>query len=392
MSDLEEDLLSSVFFSYLCNIIIDFNMSNKHLEQIKNWSIHLVFCTLFLYYFHTNCNLRPVASPHIYKEFLSGLITLAVIYLNYLLLFPKFYACRKYKAFWLSTFCSIAVSGCLEMILVYPELNSIYMESYGSAFVSNYLADDTLHVTLRNGGWVFFFIAINEIQRLRRQEQDKENVMRKKYGFVDVQNSDYSYGFISAKNIYYCEQEQNITNIYALDKKKYFKYCSMKRMEEILGPADFVRISRDIIVSKKFIKKYFNGQLELRGIDSSSNPKTLPVGKQYENRLTAQFQSTLNSKFAQNTDEEETALKKGKKEKVFVPKNKTIQEEFHQNPKLQAVYLHIRKNPNCNVNDISAKCRLPKGSVKRYITFLMDKKLIQHTGSRRYGGYNVVKA
>lgn len=366
-------------------------MNHKNLEQIKKWSLHLVFCAVFLYYFRNYCSLRPAAFPSFYKEFFSGVIALAVIYLNYLLLFPKLYACGKFKAFWLLTSCSIIISGCLEMLLVYPEVKKMYQQTCDISKLPIYIILDTFNVTLRNGGWVLFSIAISEIQRLRKQEQNKENVMRKTYGFVDVQNSDYSYGFISTEKIYYCEQEQNMANIYALDKKKYFRYCSMKRMEEILGADDFVRISRDIIVAKKFIYKYSNGQLELRKIDNFSDTKTLWVGKKYENRLKEQLAPTIDGKAEQGFSTERKNPPKRKKEKVFIPKTKTILEEFNKNPKLMAVYLHIKKNPNCNVNDISAKCRLPKGSVKRYITFLMDKKLIQHTGSRRYGGYNVVK-
>ena len=350
--------------------------------------LHFVFCAIFLYYFTNHCNLRPAAYPHYYKEFLAGIISLAVIYLNFFLLFPKLYTCRKYKLFWLFTLCSIVMSGCMEMLLVYPEVKNMYLHTVDTSKITRYIIFDTFNITIRNVGWVLFSILINEIIQLRKQERDKANIIREKYGFLDVRNSDYSNGFINTGDIHYCEQNQNVVTIYAINREKYIRYCSMKRMEELLGPEEFVRISRNVIVSKKYIAKYGNGQLELKMINRSSRTITFSVGEQYENILTEQLKSAIYSKPSFNINEK--AIKKSKKKNVFIPKTKTIQNEFEDNPKLLAVYLQIKKNPNCNVNDISAKCRLPKGTVRRYISSLMDKHLIQHTGSRRYGGYNVV--
>ena len=365
-------------------------MNHKNLELIKKWSIHLIFCVIFLFYFGYNCNLRPVAYPYIYKEFLTGLITLVFIYLNYLLLFPRLYVIRKYKAFWLLTICSIVISGCLEMLLVYPEVREIYIQSGEISHLKSNLIDDLFHVTIRNGGWVLFSIVISETLKLKKREQSKENALRKQCDFLDVHDLGYKNGFINIKDIYYCEQNQNMVTIHTVNKEEYFRYCSMKRMEELLGPEEFTRISRNAIVAKKFIYKYSNDQLKLRKIDNFSDTKTLWVGKEYENQLKEQLQLTVDGKSGHGLSTEKKNPQKKEKGKDLIQKNKTILEEFNKNPKLMAVYLHIKKNPNCNVNNISAKCRLPKGSVKRYITFLMNKHLIQHTGSRRYGGYSVV--
>lgn len=369
---------------------------NIHLQkQVQRWCVHLVFCVSFIYFFYTNCNLRPAAKsvyyPYYYKEFITGIIALVVIYLNYLLLFPKFYACRKYKTYWLLTLCSIVISGCLEMLLVFPEVKVVYLRSQcTTAELTKYMFYDTVQITLRNGGWVFFSIVLNEILRVQQQEKSRENVLRKQYDFLDVRDLKYKDGFINVKDIYYCEQEENIVTIHTINQEKYFRYCSLKRMEELLGCDEFTRISRSVIVSNKFIGKYGNGQLELRKINKSPAAMNFPIGENYEDRLREQLKATINNEIALNAKKEK-ANQRGKRKKDFIPKTKTTLEEFEHNPKILAVYLHIKKNPNCNVNNISYGCRMPHGTVRRYITFLLDKQLVQHNGSKRYGGYTIVK-
>lgn len=335
--------------------------------------------------------MRPAAGPFYYKEFLTGVITLTAVYLNFFLLFPKLYVQRKFKTFWLLTLCSIVISGCLEILLVFPEVKEVYLKSSCTTDELNmYVLYDTFEITMRNGGWVLFSIALNEILRLRHQEQNKENALIKQSDFVDVRDVKGNIGFINAKDIYYCEQDENIVTVHTINQEKYFRYCSLKRLEELLGYKEFTRISRNVIVSNKFIVKYGNGQLELRKINNSPTTISLPVGEIYENSLRERLKATICCETLNKRKEGENKPER-KKKKDFIPKTRTTLEEFEHNPKILAVYLHIKKNPDCNVNNISYGCRMPHGTVRRYISFLMDRQLIQHNGSKRYGGYTITQ-
>ena len=379
----------SVFFLFLHHLF-DLIMNATIQELTQRWGYHLFFCVIFLFCFGYNCNLRPAAYPYIYKEFLTGLITLVVIYLNYLILFPKLYVIRKYKAFWLLTLCSIVISGCLEMLLVYPEVREIYIQNGETSHLKSNLIDDLFHVTLRNGGWVLFSFVVSEILKLKKQEQSKENALRKQCDFLDVRDLGYKDGFINIKDIYYCEQNQNIVTVHTINKEEYFRYCSMKRMEELLGPEEFIRISRNAIVSKKFISKYDDSQLELRKLNKFTNNIILPIGDSYKEQIIKQLKLEMDEEDTYPVEEIEKSKKKHRETHTFFPKQRTRPEDFEHNPKLRAVYLHIKSHPGCKVNDICTTCRLPQGTVRRYIGFLMNKRLIQHSGSRRYGGYSVV--
>lgn len=389
INKIEKKFRQYPFFSYFC-INIDMIMNKYLKEQIKKGCSHLVFCFIFLYFFSSNCNLRPATYPYYYKEFLSGVIALTVIYLNYLLLFPKLFAYKKYKSYWFLTFCSVVLSSCLEMIIVYPEVKETYIHAGIASNLTKYILYDTFEVFLRNGACVLYVFSISEILHLRGQELDKENILRKQCEFLDVRDKNHKSGFINIKDIYYCEQEQNMVTIHTLNQDKYYRYCSMKRMEELLGSEEFTRISRNAIVSKRFISKYDDNQLELRKINKFSNNIILSIGDSYKEQIIKQLKLEIGKEDTNLVWEIEKSKKKHRETHTFFPKQRTRSEDFEHNSKLRAVYLHIKSHPGCKVNDICTTCRLPQGTVRRYIGFLMNKRLIQHTGSRRYGGYSVV--
>jgi hypothetical protein len=282
------------------------------------------------------------------------------------------------------------ISGCLEILLVYPEIREIYIQNGETSHLKSNLIDDLFHVTIRNGGWALFSFVVSEILKLKKQVQSKENALRKQCDFLDVRDLGYKEGFINIKDIYYCEQNQNIVTIHTINKEEYFRYCSMKRMEELLGNEEFTRISRNAIVPKRFINKYDGSQLELRKLNKFTDNIILPVGDSYKEQIIKQIKLEIGKDDTYPVGEIEKSKKKHKEGKTFIPKQKTKSEDFEHNSKLRAVYLHIKSHPGCKVNDICTTCRLPQGTVRRYIGFLIGKRLIQHTGSRRYGGYSVV--
>ncbi len=163
-------------------------------------------------------------------------------------------------------------------------------------------------------------------------------------------------------------------------------------MEELLKPYEFVRVSRDTIVSIPHVIKYANSQVEMQKLPNFTKTVVFQVGDSY----VEQVEKTLLQGFdAKPLPCKKNSKKSTEKKRIYRKRNethqdKTIGEYFEQNPKLMAVYQYIESHPECKVNDISNTCRLPQGTVRRYIGFLMGKCLIQHTGSRRYGGYSVV--
>lgn len=364
-------------------------MKNRF-KAIRVFLPHFFVCLVIVYFFGINCRLRPAACSALYKEYITGIIVLAAIYLNYFLLFPKLYEQRRFIAYWLCTIGSAVMSGILEMLLVYPQLYERYVKYFDSASIVEALVMDLIYVIIRNGGLLLLTYTLNDIGYLRKQEQERMSLICNRYGFFDVKDSYNKTTLVDVKKIYYCCQEKNITNIYTLDGKRHLRYCSLNMMEEMLKPYEFVRISRNTIVSRYHIVKYTSNQVELQKIHNLEKTVVLQVGDSYAEQVGEILLKEFDTKsLSLNKKSKKVPQKKRIYKKNKSQQEKTIGEYFEKKPKLMAVYQYIESYPDCKVNDISNTCRLPQGTVRRYIGFLMGKRLIQHTGSRRYGGYRV---
>ena len=216
---------------------------------------HLLFLLVMLYFFGFNCHLRPVAYPDGYKEYLSGIIAVSVIYLNYYLLFPKFYTQRKYDLYWCLSVLSVVISGAAETVMVAPNLLAMY-KSWGYEEMSTYyLLHTFLLVTLRNGGLVLFAYALNTILWLQRAEEERQFDLRKQFGLLDVKGHTQGNTFVNTEQVLYCIQKRNVTAIHLTDGSTYLRYNSMNDLEELLGREEFLRISRNVIVQKRLFLK-----------------------------------------------------------------------------------------------------------------------------------------
>ena len=100
------------------------------------------------------------------------------------------------------------------------------------------------------------------------------------------------------------------------------------------------------------------------------------------------------------------ALKKIPIEETFSPITRESPEQFVNTPtpveknkskillkkrrKHQSVYLFIAKNPDCKASDICRKTKKSQSTVNRILKQLKDDGLIEHVGSKKTGGYQIV--
>ncbi len=396
----EKSLHIFVFFRIFVAAIIRFandfyilnTMESRKLSLYKTIAENVLLCAVIFYFFGFNSRLRPVAYPHMYKEYLSGVIALAAIYFNYLVLFPKFYLSRKYKVFWISTLVTVILSGGLEMLLVSPDLLNKYNErGYPDSLLNEIMFMDTLYVIIRNGGLVLLSFSVNEIRYLKKLEKEKDLYMRRNFDTLDVKDENNQTIYIYTHSIYYCEQQRNNALVSLLDGKQYLRYCSMNSLEELLGSEDFARISRNVIVAKKHITSFNNNQIELKkGNSKNEVPVVFKVGEVYLGKIMSELnlkivppQSQVKNKI--NTENETIKT-------ASTPNSQLLLDEFSQNHKLLTVYTYISSHPDCKISEISSKCNISKGSVSRYLAKLTEMGVIKYQGAKKTGGYNVVKA
>ena len=348
---------------------------------------HFLFCAIMLYFFGFNCRLRPVAFPAVYKEYIAGVFAIITIYLNYLVLFPKLYTCRRYKEYWLYTIGSVVLSSFLEMLLVYPQLCSIYINRYNRPEMIEALTMDFLYVTIRNGGLTLFAYTINEIRWLKKQTEEKDSLVREKYDSLDVKDKKHQTLFILTGNIYYCEQDRNISVIHLLDGKHYVRYCSMGSLENLLGDKEFIRISRNVIVPVCMVLKCNGNDLWLKKTVYTTESPKFRISDTYLSQVVNQLELRMpqrNTRTAQDIPPTVDLVKKDQ------PNLHDLLEECNHNPKLLTIYHYIFAHPNCKIGDICNSSKLSKGSVCRYLAKLTDLEVIRYNGAKKNGGYSIV--
>lgn len=347
---------------------------------MKHWydrtSVHVIFHLLFLlamwYFFGCNCWLRTGAYPDLYKEYLSGIIAITVIYLNYYLLFPKFYIQRKYNLYWCLSVLSVVISGAAEMVMVAPNLLNIYSKSGYTDLATNFLLKQSFLVTLRNGGLVLFAYALNTILWLQRTEEERQFDLRKQFGLLDVKGLKQGNTFVNTKQVLYCIQKRNVTSIHLTDGSTYHRYNSMNDLEELLGSEEFLRISRNVIVQKASISQINDNNVVMKESKSEENPLVFAICSSYTDIINT-HQSYLNyTQEAASTEKEDSESK-----------------STRQLEKIEIVYRYIKTHRFCSVKEISEACHIPYSSVTRYLALLKNSKRIKYKGSRKTGGYIV---
>ena len=286
-----------------------------------------------------------------------------VIYLNYYLLFPKFYTQRKYDLYWCLSVLSVVISGAAEMVMVAPNLLNMYSKSGYTDLATHFLLKESLLVTLRNGGLVLFAYALNTILWLQRESEEKDFSLRKKLNFLEVRDKEHK-TLIRIRQICYCIQERNVTSIHLTDGSTYHRYNSMNDLEELLGSEEFLRISRNVIVQKKRILQFNGINVEMEGNDDGESI-SLEVGISYMEMVEEYMEQLISERFWSEAE--------------------------IRNPKIELVYQYIKKHPNCKIEKICNGCHLAEGTLKRYLTILKHNKRVEYRGSKKLGGYYAIK-
>ena len=273
------------------------------------------------------------------------------------------------------------------MLLVSPELLNLYSKQGNKEFVvREFMFMDTLYVIIRNGGLILFSYTLNVIRMLKKQGMEKDCFLREKYDSLDVRDENNQTKYIHAHNIYYCEQHRNNSIIYMLDGKQFVRYCSLNSLEDLLGSEEFVRISRNVIVSKNKIVKFKDKQIEMKINIHECEPLVFNVGNAYLENIV----NKLNFKIISTSPEGQRIAKPSPAINI-TPDISNLLNEFKDNPKLLIVHKYISMHPNCKIKDISKACKISKGSVSRYLAKLTEHGLISYNGAKKTGGYTIIQ-
>ncbi|MCR5549760.1 MAG: LytTR family transcriptional regulator DNA-binding domain-containing protein [Bacteroidales bacterium] len=351
----------------------------KHLHTFVIISLNILFCAALLWFFTRNAFLRPYAGSAI-KEVFAGILLLGSLYINYFLLYPKLYKQHAFWAYWFLVFGISLIAGVLDMVIAYPHIsnsNAMFIETIG---FTKYFAPRVLFIVGRNLAFNFFPFMLQERRQLQKTLENEVKVVYQQARLLDVCDKDNNCRHIPADNVLYCKKEGNYTYVYTVDGDVFTRYCSIKYMEQHLGDKEFIRISSSVIVPFKYVVLCDGNTVVMKMMPWMEEPLAFSLDINRDPLMADKIRVHLYSDLKPIGNGQPNISEKDKKSLSAPPKDK-----------LDAVINYIQAHPGCQAKEIIKHTSFSKTTMDRCLLHLKQQGLIEHTGSKKSGGYKAVK-
>jgi predicted transcriptional regulator len=381
---------AEIFFPREKNVIFvtlnDAIMNTEIIAQkIVKAFFHLCLIISVFLLFRYNSILRPIAKGAYYKEYLSALFVIIMLYINYLIIIPRFFLKKKYLAFLLLSLVSVAIATFLEMALITPNIINCLPPSLGEKEIRMFILADSFSVGGRNLIFLVFIFLLKLLENERQNREKEQIALAQSKGYIAV-SAKNSIEYISLSEIFYIIHEKNYSYIHTLDANIYSKYISLMKMNDYLPDKQFVRINRNVIINKNHIVYCTNENVVIYN-DSSGEEKTFPLSNNYILDVDKIIKPAvgLNDNFVGLNDDfvglnsENVGLKK------------VNLEEFNQiiakDEDLLQLCKQLATNQAIDIKKISNAKGVSNRTIERKIQYLKENNIIQHEGARKNGNY-----
>ena len=339
---------------------------------------HLLFCIIIVFSFGRNCYLRPGAYPLVYKEYLSGVIVLVMVYLNVLVIIPRILSGFNHTRYLLLSAATVVTATFCEMAMAYPQVITIMTGQFSLHTARLYFVEDSFLVLLRNVGIITFIFTIMALNNEMRMGRMKSRFWVKHHGSLVLTNAKRMLFEVPVEHVKYCEKYGNLIRFYLVDGNSGYMNGTMRDIIGIMGKRG-VRISRSTYVMLQYISDYTYDTMSVMGEGEETVNLKIPTSYRDEvHQWLAPF-----VKFADNsdrsTDEEQDNMAVDSGHNGIMGKKSAL------------IYSFIADHPLCSTEDIMAKTSLSRSSVAKYIAKLKKQGLIRHVGSNKTGGYEAVE-
>lgn len=351
----------------------------KHLNTVVVVLLNILLCTVTLWFFTRNSYLRPF-SGSLLKEAISGVVLLGSLYVNYFLLYTKLY--QNYpKIYWLALVLVAMLTGIIDLAIAYSGIMSCNAQlvEYVGAF--NFFSKILFITVWRNLALIVFSFLIRERQHFQQAWEKEVKVVYQDIRMLDVTDKKSNIHLINIDDIFYCHQQRNFTDIFTVQNKSYTRLGSMKHLEQLFGN-DFVRITPTDLVPFRYIKTCKENIVIMKKMPWEEGRTMFKLEPKKQEEISAKVVEGLLRYRAKGSGKNipaRPARPKIKRKPVTPP-----------DEKIQMVLSYIEKHSNCNTRDIIAETNIPLSTVERCIVVLKKQGLIEYTGSKRNGGYDVV--
>lgn len=226
------------------------------------------------------------------------------------------------------------------------------------------------------------------ILRERRELQDALNqevtIVYQEVRKVDVVDEQSNVRLIPIDDIFYCLQQRNFTEFRTLQNGKYTRLGSMRHLEQLFGEEEFVRITTTVLVPYRSIESCQGNLVVLKKMPWEEAPTTFRLEPKTQAQVAekiAAFLQEFRPKPEDNDIPQKPARPKTKRKPTTPPEEK-----------IQEVLACIEQHPNSSTVDIVAATGFSLSTVERSIVELKKQGLIEHSGSKKWGGYKIVES
>ena len=375
--------LKNVTFAYL-NIVY----MHKEFANFGRICVHVVLCVAVVLFFGRNCVLRMPANGAMYKEYLTGLLALALFYGNMFFLFPQLFLKERYSVYLGTIAISLLGVAGAELALIYPQISPCLENIFGSDTDKHVVVTYWILILLRDLGFILASFAICYIRHQAQQKESYKARLKEIAHEVDVQTTNNTIEFANLRDILYCLQRRNVTWIFMAGGNFHTCYGSLKRMKNLIGAESIIDVSKGLFVMQDKILIYDSQNIIIK--DSVLNKThSFKWGQDYYEYACQKFHTNLSEKtmsIVENVpDEAKTPMPASMNRK-----NPTT--VFKRHPSLRPIYTYIYHHPICKTNEISSKLSIPASTLYRTLKQLKSENLNEYVGSKKTGGYRVVES
>ena len=386
---------------------------NNQRSTFSHLMTHALIAAILVIFFGNFCRMRTIAWPCLYKEYLSGVLVVVLLFLNIYVIYPRFYHKKNNYIYLILTFLSVLLTCVAEMMMVFPQILKIalYSTSPKGAWVT--IFKDGLSVFFRDMAYAAFAFLYCSLKDNYSQRLQMENVLLSAHNQIQIQINetetpsqemnpptqliqdddsgenipvtqseshiieelqgttlDKKNVLVNVENLLYCQQDQNYTYLFVTDGQRLFRYGSMREIRKLLTDSYGVQISRNLFVLYYHIVRFDNEVVCLRnpltGVENS-----LSISANYRDKALAMLGLHVNSSAKTNKPEHKfTDILPAKKRKQIL-----------------SVYTFIKEHPGCSAVEINKHKHLSISTIQRIIVILKQEKRVEYQGSRRAGGY-----
>lgn len=368
-------------FAVIFNNRIDMKRKKNAITILLN----VLFCGVMLWLFARNSYLRPFSGSY-FKEILACSLLLGSLYANYFLLYPKIHHDRPFF-YWLVVVAMAVIMGFIDLAIAYNGIVSCNAQVIQYIGHFSFFSIMLFFIIGRNLAMNFFPFLLRERKHFQQSLEKEVKVVYQTVRMFDVtgkKDKKNKLYLVSIDDIFYCYQQRNSTDVYMVQNICYSRLGSMKHLEQLLGNKDFIRITTNVLVPFRYIQECKDNMVIMKKMSWEKEPTIF--------HLEPKTQKEISKRVIEGVRRYKGEVAAGE----IIPQ-KPIRRKVKRKPakpsdeKTQKVLSYIESHPNCNTGGIIAGTAIPLSTVERCISVLKKQGLIEHSGSKRNGGYDVVK-